>query len=98
MSNIEQKTNQLLKDLDINQLKSASKQVDILLQKKLQELMLTYVVDITEKVNLKQQDVESTYPSDLISSLKIISDLYFKMKDVNKTLQLKDGLKDSYVF
>jgi hypothetical protein len=63
--------------------------------------MLTYTVDITEQVTLKQADVNSTYPSDLISSLKIIADLYFKMKEQNKMLTTKeerDSYSDKYVF
>lgn len=98
MSNIEQQAGKMLKDLNIENLKDITKRTDILLQKKLQELMLAYVIDITEKVKLKQEDIESTYPEDLISSLKIIADLYLKMKDINKTLQLKDGLREIYVF
>jgi hypothetical protein len=62
--------------------------------------MLTYTVDITEQVTLKQADVNSTYPSDLISSLKVISDLYLKMKEINKYVKVKEDKfsKDDYVF
>jgi len=76
MNNIEEKASQLLKELDIARLKEESKRTNILLQQLLQKLMLTYTVDIAEQVTLKQADVNSTYPSDLISSLKIIADLY----------------------
>jgi hypothetical protein len=100
MNNIEEKANQLLKELDIASLKDESKRTNILLQQLLQKLMLTYTVDITEQVTLKQADVNSTYPSDLISSLKIIADLYFKMKEQNKYLEtIKDLDRDNkYVF
>ena len=101
MNNIEEKASQLLKDLDITKLKEESKRTNILLQQLLQKLMLTYTVDIAEQVTLKQADVNSTYPSDLISSLKIIADLYFKMKEQNKMLTTKeerDSYSDKYVF
>ena len=101
MNNIEEKASQLLKELDIVSLKDESKRTNILLQQLLQKLMLTYTVDITEQVTLKQADVNSTYPSDLISSLKIIADLYFKMKEQNKMLTTKeelDSYSDKYVF
>jgi len=101
MNNIEEKASQLLKELDITKLKEESKRTNILLQQLLQKLMLTYTVDIAEQVTLKQADVNSTYPSDLISSLKIIADLYFKMKEQNKMLTTKeerDSYSDKYVF
>jgi hypothetical protein len=81
METIEIKAAKLLKELDITKLRTESKHTNILLQQLLQKLMLIYVIDIKEQVTLKQQDLASTYPSDLISSLKIISDLYLKMKD-----------------
>lgn len=90
MKTIEEKASDLLKNLDITKLKKESKNTNILLQQLLQKLMLIYVVDIQEQVTLKQQDLASTYPSDLISSLKIIADLYLKMKDENKHLAIKD--------
>lgn len=101
MSNIEEKTAQLLKDLDFTKLKTEAKTTNILLQQLLQKLMLTYVVDITEQVALKQEDLASTYPSDLISSLKVIADLYFKMKELNKSVTIKedkDDYHDKFVF
>ena len=62
--------------------------------------MLTYTVDPTEQVMLKQADAASNYPSDLISSLKVISDLYLKMKEINKYAQVKEDKlsRDNYVF
>lgn len=94
MNTIEEKAKRLLKELDVTKLKAESKRTNILLQQLLQKLMLTYVVDISEQVMLKQADVNSTYPSDLISSLKIIADLYLKMKEENQYLQIKE--EDSY--
>jgi len=90
MKSIEEKTAELLKTLDITKLKEESKYTNILLQQLLQKLMLTYVVDITNQVSQKQNDLISTYPTELISSLKIIADLYLKMKEENKTLQVKE--------
>ena len=90
MENIEDKAAKLLKTLDITQLKEESKNTNILLQQLLQKLMLTYVVDIKEQVLQKQEDLIKTYPTELISSLKIIADLYLKMKDENKILEIKE--------
>ena len=90
MNTIEDNIVKLLKELDITNLKEESKRTNILLQQLLQKLMLTYVVDISEQVTLKQADAVSNYPSDLISSLKIIADLYLKMKEENKHLEIKE--------
>ena len=90
MKSIEEKAAELLRNLDITKLKEESKNTNILLQQLLQKLMLTYVVDIKEQVLQKQEDLVSTYPTELISSLKIITDLYLKMKDENKTLEIKE--------
>ena len=100
MNDVEEKAAKLLEGLDISKLKDESKRTNILLQQLLQKLMLTYIIDITDKVKLKQEDVASNYPSDLISSLKIISDLYLKMKEDNKHLQVKEDKthRDNYVF
>jgi hypothetical protein len=99
--NIEEKAIKLLKDLDISKLKSVSKKTNILIQEQLQQLMLSYVVDIKEQVSFKQNDLASAYPSDLISSLKIISDLYLKIRDINKyslLIESKDEDSERYVF
>lgn len=100
MNTIEEKITQLLSELDVTKLKAESTRTNILLQQLLQKLMLTYTVDISEQVTLKQADAASNYPSDLISSLKVISDLYLKMKEINKYLQVKEDKlsKDDYVF
>lgn len=95
MKSVEEKTTELLKTLDITKLKAESKNTNILLQQLLQKLMLTYVVDIKEQVEQKQNDLISTYPTELISSLKIISDLYLKMKEENRSL-MKNEEKNSY--
>lgn len=95
METIEIKAAKLLKELDITKLRAESNHTNILLQQLLQKLMLIYVIDIQEQVTLKQQDLASTYPGDLISSLKIISDLYLKMKDENKYLTTEDKI-DKY--
>ena len=99
--NIEEKATKLLKDLDISKLKSVSNKTNILMQQQLQQLMLSYVVDIKEQVSLKQNDLASTYPSDLISSLKIISDLYLKIREINKyslLIESKNENSERYVF
>lgn len=100
MNTIEAKITQLLNELDVTKLKGESTRTNILLQQLLQKLMLSYVVDITEQVTLRQADAVSNYPSDLISSLKVISDLYLKMKDINKYVKVQEDKlsKDDYVF
>jgi hypothetical protein len=90
MKSIEEKAAELLRTLDVTKLKEESKNTNILLQQLLQKLMLTYVVDIKEQILQKQEDLISTYPTELISSLKIISDLYLKMKEENKSLMIKE--------
>jgi hypothetical protein len=95
MKSIEEKAAELLRNLDITKLKEESKNTNILLQQLLQKLMLTYVIDIKDQVLQKQDDLISTYPTELISSLKVISDLYLKMKEENKYLKTKEE-KDSY--
>jgi hypothetical protein len=90
METIEIKVAKLLKELDITKLHTESKHTNILLQQLLQKLMLIYVIDIKEQVTLKQQDLAATYPSELIGSLKIISDLYLKMKEENKHLTTEE--------
>ena len=90
MKSIEEKAAELLRTLDVTKLKEESKNTNILLQQLLQKLMLTYVVDIKEQILQKQEDLVSTYPTELISSLKIISDLYLKMKEENRSLMIKE--------
>lgn len=99
--NVKVKADKLLKDLDVSKLRDVSRKTNILIQQQLQQLMLTYVVDIKEQVSLKQDDLASTYPSDLISSLKIISDLYLKIRGINECVLVKeerDKFSEDYVF
>ena len=96
---INEKAAKLLKDLDVTKLKDISIKTNILMQQQLQQLMLSYIVDIKEQLSLKQDDLASTYPTELISSLKIISDLYLKMKAENKLLKTdNDDFNSSDVF
>lgn len=89
--NVTEKTRELLKKIDINKLKEPAKKNNVLIQQLLQELMLSYIVDIREQTLLKQNDLSSTYPTELISSLKVFADLYFKMKIENSNLKTDDG-------
>jgi len=88
---IDEKAAKLLKELDITKLKDISTKTNILMQQQLQQLMLSYIVDIKEQLSLKQDDLVSTYPTELVSSLKIISDLYLKMKAENNSLKIDDN-------
>ena len=88
---INEKAAKLLKELDITKLKDISTKTNILMQQQLQQLMLSYIVDIKEQLSLKQDDLVSTYPTELVSSLKIISDLYLKMKVENNLLKTDDN-------
>lgn len=88
--NIDEQTAKLLKNLDVTKLKDISNKTNILIQQQLQQLVLSYIVDIKEQVTLKQDDLASTYPSDLITSLKIISDLYLRIKTENKHLKINN--------
>ena len=88
--NITEKTRELLKELDVNKLKEPAKKNNVLIQQLLQELILSYIVDIREQTLLKQNDLSSTYPTDLVSSLKVFADLYFKMKAENSVLKTDD--------
>ena len=88
---IDEKAAKLFKDLDITKLKDVSTKTNILMQQQLQQLMLSYIIDIKEQLSLKQDDLISTYPTELVSSLKIISDLYLKMKAENNLLKTDDN-------
>lgn len=88
--NVTEKTRELLEELDINKLKEPAKKNNVLIQQLLQELMLSYIVDIREQTLLKQNDLSSTYPTDLVSSLKVLADLYFKIKAENSLLKIDD--------
>jgi len=88
--NVTEKTRELLEELNINNLKEPAKKSNVLIQQLLQELMLSYIVDIREQTLLKQNDLSSTYPIDLVSSLKVLADLYFKIKAENSLLKIDD--------
>lgn len=88
--NVTEKTRELLEELNINNLKEPAKKSNVLIQQLLQELMLSYIVDIREQTLLKQNDLSSTYPTDLVSSLKVLADLYFKIKAENSLLKIDD--------
>jgi len=49
--------------------------------------MLSYIVDINHQTKLRQQNLINHYPTELISSLKIISDLCLKVREENKYLK-----------
>lgn len=89
--NVTEKTRELLKELNIKKLKEQSTKNNVLIQKLLQELMLSYIVDIREQTLLKQNELAATYPTDLVNSLKVLADLYFKMKAQNSSLKTDEG-------
>ena len=82
---IQKKTQELLKAID-PMIKPIEKK-NALIEDVLQDLVLTYVVDIKEQTEAKQKDKINCYPTDLVSSLKIFSDLYFKMKSENRHIR-----------
>lgn len=81
MEKIEDIIKKRLSKLDKSKLKEPSKEKNILLQVMLQEIMLTYAADIQLQLAKKEIDLQSNYPSDLISSLKIVADLYLKFRE-----------------
>jgi hypothetical protein len=87
--------NSLVAKLDKKNIKSKEIDQRVLAQNLLRELLLFYLVDIHRQTKLKQQNLLNHYPTDLISSLKVIADLYFKFKEANNNL--KDG-KDEYYY
>jgi len=85
----------LVSSLDKKNIKHKETEQRLLAQDLLRELMLFYLVDIHRQTKLKQQNLLNHYPIDLISSLKVITDLYFKFKDSNSSLKDDD---DEYIF
>lgn len=79
-----------LDQLDKTKLKAEGKNMNILAQKLLQKIMLFYIIDIEKKLELIENELISTYPTELISSLKIITDLYLRLKESNRILRIKD--------
>jgi hypothetical protein len=86
--------NSLVAKLDKKNIKSKEIDQRVLAQNLLRELLLFYLVDIHRQTKLKQQNLLNHYPVDLISSLKVIADLYFKFKETNNNL--KDGNDEYY--
>jgi hypothetical protein len=86
--------NSLVAKLDKKNIKSKEIDQRVLAQNLLRELLLFYLVDIHRQTKLKQQNLLNHYPTDLISSLKVIADLYFKFKEANNNL--KDGNDEYY--
>ena len=75
---------ELISQLDKKGFKKKEYEMRLLTQQLLQELMLSYIVDINHQTKLRQQNLINHYPSELISSLKIISDLCLKVREENK--------------
>ena len=78
---------ELIKQLDKKGFKKKEYEMRLLTQQLLQELMLNYIVDINHQTKLRQQNLINHYPAELISSLKIISDLCLKIREDNKYLK-----------
>ncbi len=78
---------ELIKQLDKKGFKKKEYEMRLLTQQLLQELMLNYIVDINHQTKLRQQNLINHYPTELISSLKIISDLCLKIREDNKFLK-----------
>jgi transposase-like protein len=78
---------ELISKLDKKGFKKKEYEMRLLTQQLLQELMLNYIVDINHQTKLRQQNLLNHYPTELISSLKIISDLCLKIREDNKFLK-----------
>jgi hypothetical protein len=78
---------ELISQLDKKGFKKKEYEMRLLTQQLLQELMLSYIVDINHQTKLRQQNLINHYPTELISSLKIISDLCLKVREENKYLK-----------
>jgi hypothetical protein len=78
---------ELIKQLDKKCFKKKEYEMRLLTQQLLQELMLSYIVDINNQTKLRQQNLINHYPTELISSLKVISDLCLKIREDNKYLK-----------
>ena len=85
----------LVSRFDKKTIKDKETEQRLLAQDLLRELVLFYLVDIHRQTKLKQQNLLNHYPIDLISSLKVIADLYFKFKEANNSLKDSDG---EYIF
>jgi hypothetical protein len=85
--NVDKAIDNLIAKLDKTEIKYKYNDQRLVIQELLLELMLRYLVDINHQTKLKQENLINHYPTDLMSSLKIISDLYLKVKDDNKYLR-----------
>jgi hypothetical protein len=78
---------ELIAQFDKKGFKKKESEMRLLTQQLLQELMLTYIVDIDHQTKLRQQNLINHYPTELISSLKVISDLCLRVREDNKYLK-----------
>jgi transposase-like protein len=78
---------ELISRFDKKGFKKKEYEMRLLTQQLLQELMLTYIVDINHQTKLRQQNLINHYPTELISSLKVISDLCLRVREDNKYLK-----------
>ena len=78
---------ELIRNFNEKEFESKEYGMRLLAQQLLQELMLSYIVDINHQTKLRQQNLINHYPTELISSLKIISDLCLKVREENKYLK-----------
>ena len=78
---------ELISAFDKKVFKKKEYEMRLLAQQLLQELMLTYIVDINHQTKLRQQNLINHYPTELISSLKVISDLCLRVREDNKYLK-----------
>jgi len=78
---------ELISRFDKKVFKKKEYEMRLVTQQLLQELMLSYIVDINHQTKLRQQNLLNHYPTELISSLKIISDLCLRVREDNKYLK-----------
>ena len=78
---------ELIKNFNEKEFESKECEMRLLTQQLLQELMLNYIVDISHQTKLRQQNLINHYPTELIGSLKIISDLCLRVREDNKYLK-----------
>lgn len=86
LNTVEAEISDRINNLHLKHFKQRSAELSFLMEQVLQDTMIRYAVDINQKVKLKQDSQDNHYPADMVSSLKIISELYFKVKDGNTSL------------
>jgi hypothetical protein len=86
LNTVEAEISDRINNLHLKHFKQRSAEVSFLMEQVLQDTMIRYAVDINQKVKLKQDSQDNHYPADMVSSLKTISELYFKVKDGNTFL------------